>query len=246
MFLPNYDCNNPTLCHTLSIMECFRTNLKNKPVTAVNVKLTVEDCFRQRCFSCECGVRCNKIFNSASSTKDCNMSRNLLDDQIAKALQALESSEDEDEIENFTFNNNSLNLDVDSALDRIQGITYEELLETLESSIEGEQPEFEEVSPALPPPQSHPTDDVPNFDEMPQTEASSIPQENVENDEEYYRQLLHIYNRLQNKEHQWTTNVSTFTEQIFEKNLKSLIVTSRATPINYFYKLFPDELVENK
>lgn len=123
----------------------------------------------------------------------------------------------------------------------------------MESSVEGEnQPEFEEVLNALPSPQSHPTNDVPmnepscskrNFDEMPQIDTS-ISQENVENDEEYYRQLSHIYKTLQNKQHQWTTNVSTFTKHIFEKNLKSLIAVNRATPIHYFSKLFPDELVE--
>lgn len=52
------------------------------------------------------------------SFSDCK-SKELVDDEIAKALLTFESSEDEEEIENFSFNDTNLNLDIDSALDRI-------------------------------------------------------------------------------------------------------------------------------
>lgn len=179
----------------------------------------------------------------------------LQDDEIANELQAFQSSEDE-ENENFSFNETNLDLDIDSALDRIQGITYEELLETLESSVE-EQSHVEEFSCGSQIAASHHTNGLPmiepssslenlsNLDTIePQIDQSPMPGENTENDQEYYKELLRIYNELQNKQHQWSTNISNFIEHSFEKDLKCLITVSRGIPIHYFSKLFPDELIE--
>ncbi|XP_022824012.1 piggyBac transposable element-derived protein 4-like [Spodoptera litura] len=185
--------------------------------------------------------------------------KSMHDDEIAKALHELESSEDEDEIDIYSFSDTRLTVDMNSALDKIQNVSYEELLETLESS----NSTFEEVPHVVTEESSHqiylsttsndvhmsepslPMDCERNFDQSePQINDSSMPVENVEN-EEYYRELFQVYSGLQNKVRQWSSNVENFTEKrAFEKDLKSLITVSRATPANYFSKMFPDELLE--
>ncbi|CAG4943834.1 unnamed protein product [Parnassius apollo] len=41
-----------------------------------------------------------------------------------------------------------------------------------------------------------------------------------DDDQEYYSKPLHLYSILQKKQHQWSTNVSNFTEHTFDKDLK--------------------------
>lgn len=58
-------------------------------------------------------------------------------------MQAFQSSEDDEENENVSFHKTNLDLEMDSASNTIRCITYKELLETLESSVE-EQPDSKE------------------------------------------------------------------------------------------------------
>lgn len=159
--------------------------------------------------------------------------RLLHDDEIAKELQALESSEDEEEIDNFCFGDTRLSIDANCGLDRIQSISYEELLETLESSVECDnqiQTNMVEVQHQVteepPSHQPHSTNNVQINDlEMndvlsePQTDVTSILEEN----EEYYSEMFQVYSGLQNKIPQWSNKVEHFREKVFEKDLKSLI-----------------------
>lgn len=88
-------------------------------------------------------------------------------------------------------------------------------------------------------------DSISNLDTIkPPIDRSPMPSENIEYGQEYYTDLLRVYNELQNKQRQWSTNVPNFIEHTFQKDLKCLITFSQAMPIHYFSKLFPDDLKE--
>lgn len=184
------------------------------------------------------------------------MSRKSISDKdIAKELDRLcDSSEDEEEPDNYMFNETDLTQDMNSVLDSIQGITYSELLESLESSNNDASPEepmsvtvMNQADTSEPPIDPSPESTVLNQSDTNNEPPVDLPMpiENMDNDQEYYSDLLHVYSILQNKPHQWSTNVSNFTEHTFEKDLKcSFESNSRCTPVHYFLKLFPEELLE--
>ncbi|XP_046976419.1 uncharacterized protein LOC124542519 [Vanessa cardui] len=118
---------------------------------------------------------------------------------------------------------------VNSALDRIQSISYEELLETLESSEESHshfQTNLVEVQHAPPSPQPPSSNnvqmnDIEINDVLFESQiATSISEEN----DKYYSELFQVYSGLQNKVRQWSNKVENFRDKgVFEKDLKSLI-----------------------